>query len=64
MITFAVQKLWSLIRSHLFLLSFPFRRQIQKNIAMIYVKECFAYNFFKEFYTSIVVSLKTLHSGL
>ena len=31
---------------------------------MIYVKECFAYNFFRESYTSIVVSLKTLHSGL
>ena len=37
------QKLLSLIRSHLFIFAFIyFRRQIQKNIAMIYVQECSA----------------------
>ena len=44
MVSFAVQKLFSLIRSHLFIFAFVcFRRRIQKNIAAIYVKECFAY---------------------
>ena len=38
-VSFAVQKLLSLIRSHLFIFYFNFsRRWIQKNIAVIYVK--------------------------
>ena len=44
---FAVQKLLSLIRSRLFIFTFiSFTLgDIQKNIAMIYVKECSAYVF-------------------
>ena len=38
-VSFAVQKLLSLIRSHLFIFVFIF---IQKDIAVIYVKECSA----------------------
>ena len=51
MISFAVQKLLSLIKSHLFLFLFHyFRRWIQKNAAAIYVKECSASNnVFSEF---------------
>ena len=50
MVFFAVQKLLSLIRSHLFIDYFCFyflyfRRQIQKNIASIYVEECSTYVF-------------------
>ena len=43
MVSFVVQKLLSLIRSHLFISCFCFlylRRQIQKNIATVSVKEC------------------------
>ena len=43
---FAAQKLLSLIRSHLFIfafITFALRRQIQKNIIAIYVKECSGY---------------------
>ena len=46
-ISFAVQKLLSLIRFHLkivlLLLTFCFGRLIWGNIAMIYVRECFTY---------------------
>ena len=43
MVSSAVQKLLSLIRSHLFL--FPcLRKQIQKNIAMIHVKMCYLFS--------------------
>jgi len=46
-ISFAVQKLLSLIRFHLkivlLLLTFCFERLIWGNIAMIYVRECFTY---------------------
>ena len=46
MVSFAVQKLLSLMRSHLFIFAFIyFRRWIQKNISVIYVKECSAYVF-------------------
>ena len=45
MVSSAVQKLLSLIRSHLFLFLFPcLRKQIQKNIAMIYVKMCYLFS--------------------
>ena len=41
--SFAMQKLLSLIRSHVFIFVFTsFGRQIQKNIAAVYVKEGFA----------------------
>ena len=44
MVSFAVQKLLNLIRSHLFIFTFISltlsRRQIAKGIAAIYVKEC------------------------
>ena len=39
-LSFAMQKLLSLIRSHVFIFVFTsFGRQIQKNIAAVYVKE-------------------------
>ena len=49
MVSFAVQKLLSVIRSYLFIFAFIapcFRRQSHKKIATIYVKECSAYVFF------------------
>ena len=40
LLSFAMQKLLSLIRSHVFIFAFTsFGRQSQKNIAAIYVKE-------------------------
>ena len=47
MVSFSVQKLLRLIRSHLFTSAFISYAlgQIQKNIATIYVKECSAYVF-------------------
>ena len=50
MVSFAVQKLLSLIRSHLAFLSvcsyFHYsRRRLEEDIAVIYVKECFSYVF-------------------
>ena len=47
-VSFAMQRLLSLIRSHLFIfafISFTLWRQIQKNVAVIYVKECSTYVF-------------------
>ena len=51
-VSFAVQKRLSLIRFHLFIfafVSFAFETD-PKNIAVIYVKDCPAYVFFKDFY--------------
>ena len=48
MVSFAVQKLVSLTRSHLFILVFFFhysRRWIKKDLSVIYVKECYSYVF-------------------
>ena len=48
MVSFAVQKLLSLIKSHLFIFVFIFitlRRWIRKDLAVIYVIECSAYVF-------------------
>ena len=48
MVSFAVQKLLNLIRSHLFYFCFYVhysRRPVQKNISAIYVKQCSAYVF-------------------
>ena len=48
MVSFAVQKLLSLIRSHLFIFAFIFfvlGDRFKKVIAVIYVKECSAYVF-------------------
>ena len=49
MVSFAMKKLVSLIRSHLFVLGFflllPWETD-QRKIAMIYVRECFAYVLF------------------
>ena len=45
-ISFAVQKLLSLIRSHLFIFFIYFhycRRWVIEDLAVIYVKECFVY---------------------
>ena len=53
MFSFVVQKLLSLIRSHLFYFWFHFhyfRRWDRKDIATIYVKECSAYIFLWEFF--------------
>ena len=41
-VSFAVQKLLTLIRSHLFLLLFPIFLKVSHRF-MIYVRECFAY---------------------
>ena len=52
MISFAVQKLLSLIRSHLStfgFVSFALGDRSKKNIAAIYVKECSAYVFLEQF---------------
>ena len=49
MVSFAVQKFLSLIRSHLFIfafVSFALGDRSKKNIATIYVKECSAYVLF------------------
>ena len=49
MVSFAMQKLLSLVRSHLFIftfISFALGDRFKKNIAMIYVKECAAWVFF------------------
>ena len=49
MVSFAVQKLLNLIRSHLLIfafLSFALGDRSKKNIVTIYVKECSAYVFF------------------
>ena len=46
MVSFALQKLLSLIRSHLFIFAFIYFAwgdRSEKNIAIIYVKECSAY---------------------
>ena len=52
LVFFAVQKLLSLIRSHLFLFLFITLGGASKNIiAAIYVKECSAYVFLEEFYS-------------
>ena len=48
-----MQKLLCLIRSHLFifaLISFTLGDRAKKNIAMFYVKECYAYILFYEFH--------------
>ena len=48
MVSFAVQKLLSFIRSHLFIFVFYFhfsRRLVKKDLAMIYVIKCSAYVF-------------------
>ena len=48
MVSFAVQKLLSFIRSHLFIFCFYFpcsRRWVKKDITVIYVIECSAYVF-------------------
>ena len=48
MVNFAVWKLLSLIRSHLFIfafISFASGEEIQKKIALIYVKDCPAFFF-------------------
>ena len=42
LVSFAVQRLLSLIKPYLFLLLFCLRKLIQENIIKIYVKECYA----------------------
>ena len=52
--SFAVQKLLSLIRSHLFIfvfISIYSRRWVKEALAAIYVKECSACVFLQEFYS-------------
>ena len=49
--SFAVQKLLSLIRSHLFFYFHYSRGWIQKDIAAIYLTECSAYVFLYEYYS-------------
>ena len=46
MVSFAVQKLLSLIRSHLFRFYFHHSgKYVKKDLTMVYVKECFSYVF-------------------
>ena len=48
MVSFAVQKLLSLIKSHLFIfvfISFTLGGGSKKDLAVVYVKECFSYIF-------------------
>ena len=48
MVSFAVQKFLSLIRSHLFIFVFIFitlKEWVKKDLAVIYVKECFSFFF-------------------
>ena len=45
MVSCGLPKVLSLIKSYLFVFAFVSRRQIQKNIAAVYVKECSAYVF-------------------
>ena len=60
-ISFAVQKIVSLIRSHLFIFIFIFfGRWIQKDIAMIYVKEYSSYVFLSEFYSILPYTYRSL----
>ena len=54
MVSFAMQKLLSLIRSHLFIfavISVTLGDGFKKITALIHVKECCAYVFLKEFYS-------------
>ena len=63
-VSLSVQKLLSLIRSHLFLFAFCFhypRRQIQKTTAAIYVKGCFVYVFLEEFQNSTLTFRTLIH---
>ena len=53
-VSFAVQKLLSLIKSNLFTFVFYFhysRRWVIEDLALIYVIECSAYGFLEEFYS-------------
>ena len=50
-VSFAVQKLLSLIRPHLCVFIFIIRQWIEKDLAVIYVRECSAYIFICEFYS-------------
>ena len=54
MVSFAVQKLLSLIRSHLFIFAFVSitLEDKSKKILLSYVKECSAYVFFRSFIVS------------
>ena len=48
MVSFAVEKLLSFIRSHLFIFVFIFLTLgggVKKDLAVVYVKECFSYVF-------------------
>ena len=46
MVSFAMQKLLSLIRSHLFRFSFHHSgKWVKKDVTVVYVKECFSYVF-------------------
>jgi len=52
MVSFATQKLWSLIKSHLLIFAFIFiRRWIEDELVEIYVQACSAYVFVLEFYS-------------
>ena len=53
-VSFVVQKLLSLIKSHLFIFCFYFQysgRWVIEDPAVIYVRECFAYIFLWKFYS-------------
>ena len=52
MVSFAVQKLLSFIRSHFIFFYFHYsRRWVKKDLAVIYVVECSSYVFLEEFYS-------------
>ena len=65
MVSFAVQKLLSLTRSLLFIFAFISitQKQIKKDIAVIYVKECSVF-FSKNFIVSSLTSMSLTHFEL
>ena len=57
-VSLIVQRLLSLIRSHLFIFAFiSCERWVTEDPSVIYVRECFAYVFLYEFFYVLVLNL-------
>ena len=63
MVSIAVQKLLSFIRSHLFIFGFFHfsRRCVKKDLAVIYIKHCSSYVFLYEFIMSGLTFRSSIH---
>ena len=64
MVSLAVQKLLSLIKSHLFIfvfISVTLKRWVKKDFAVVYVKECFSYVSSKRFIVSGITFKSLIH---